>query len=379
MKEIDRWEYFLKNEALPTRTNLLRALYDHFCINKEALKKDLVQLFDVFCLEIEKQQLSGSMGKCVNFQVSLMRTSLMERRPVYMLLANDIASLSKTRTSPIFYNAGWIFNYMNTWITELEEYRRAYLDQIKRLSFEAWLNEQVYPFHMFMVHIVRYAMDEIIQLASYQNVLKEALFDIRVGEYMDQGLSESVFRNNESQRSSVTCKGWLESRLHQEYIFEHIAHVNISHGNYQEINLLFTRLESVVLSGSSFQNSILLGSKFVNCTCDQVNFHGSVIFDADFRNCNLESAVFDHCMGTRDVMNEKHGTYFGLHGVQFMYANLKNASFQGARIAGDFSYAELEGIDFTGAELTGSRMLKRDIFKVSLTENQHRSITWIEE
>ncbi|MMZ57271.1 Pentapeptide repeats (8 copies) [compost metagenome] len=62
-----------------------------------------------------------------------------------------------------------------------------------------------------------------------------------------------------------------------------------------------------------------------------------------------------------------------------MYANLKNASFQGARIAGDFSYAELEGIDFTGAELTGSRMLKRDIFKVSLTENQHRSITWIEE
>ncbi|AJS61110.1 pentapeptide repeat-containing protein [Paenibacillus sp. IHBB 10380] len=378
MKGQEAWGNFVRHDALPQRNNQLRALYEHFCIHKETIKKEFVQLFDEFCIDIEKQQVSGMMGKCVNIQISLMRTSIMMGRPVYMLEANDLVSISEVRISPFCYDASWIFDYMDAWITDLEESRRVYFDQIKRLSFESWLREQVYPFHMFMIHTVRYAMDEIIELASYQKISKEALFDIRVGEYRDQEVSESVFRNNELQRSSITCKGWLEGLLQQDYIFEHIAQVNLSQGKYEGINLLYTRFESVDLSGSGLKNSVLLGNKFIDCKCDQVDFHGSVVFDTDFRNCSLENVIFDHCVGPRDVMNEKKGTFFGLHGVRFMHANLKKASFKFARIAGDFSYAELEGTDFTGAELAGSRMLKRDILKVSLTEDQRHSITWLE-
>ncbi|MDR0266770.1 pentapeptide repeat-containing protein [Paenibacillus sp.] len=220
-------------------------------------------------------------------------------------------------------------------------------------------------------------MEQIQFLPSFQSIEKELIFEIRVGEYKDKEITESVFRTNELQRPSVTCKGWLEIGLKHAYMFDHISHVDISQGNYEGIQLNYTRFEQVNVSGSNFKNGLLIGSKFTDCSCGQADFHESIVFDADFRDCGLEGALFDDVIGGRDVMSEKHGTFFGLHGIRFERANLRNASFRNAQIAGDFTHAELEGTDFTGAVLAGSRMLSCDASKVSLTEEQMKSIIWV--
>ncbi|CAM4484667.1 pentapeptide repeat-containing protein [Paenibacillus macerans] len=373
------WEHFMKQDAIPLRNEQLHALRQYFDEYKEMIARDIVQLFNEFCLEIKRKQTEGELGRMMLFQFSLLRSALMEGEPVYMLEALDRKTIDQVQITPFRLNAKWIFNFMNSWTELLEQKRKAYMNQIKSHSLEAWLKEQIYPFHMFMVHAVRYAMDQIESLESFQQVAKEPLFDIRVGEYKDSETSESVYRKSENQRLSITCKGWLENLLEHAYIYEHIAQVDISKGSYRGIRLNYTRFEEVDFTGSQMQDSLLLGTRFIRCTCDEVDFRQSVMFDADFRDCSLVGARLDDTLGTRDVMSEKHGTFFGIHGVRFMRANLSQASFRGAKIAGDFTYANLDGADFTGAELTGSRMLQRDIFKVSLTEEQRQSVHWVEE
>ncbi|WP_164515180.1 pentapeptide repeat-containing protein [Paenibacillus lentus] len=246
-------------------------------------------------------------------------------------------------------------------------------------SLDYWRREQVDPFHVYMVHAVRYAVEHLISLPSYQELAKDTQFEICVGEYGDIDLSESVYCCNSQQKSSTAYKQWLGKKLDHEYAYEHIADVDISDGHYEGIQLNFTRLERVNLSGSHLQSSYLLSSKFEACDCSEVDFYGSVMFDASFRGCNLERACFDEITGGRDVMNENYGLMFGIHGVQFQGANLRAASFQNAVIAGDFRGALLEGIDFTGADLAGSKMLSRDQSLVSLSESQRQSIVWVEE
>lgn len=379
MNRIEAWEHFLEQGVLPHRTEQIKALHHYFCVQKNKIAEQIVAFFDRFCEEVRQLQTAGTMKKCANIHMSLLRTSLLEGHPVYMLEAVDMESLGKIGVTPFRYDAGWIYSFLDNWDRLCEENRRGYMDQINRPAFEAWKNEQLYPFHAYMVHALRYAMDAVRELSSFQNIDKEAYFDIRVGEYRDNEVSESVYRRNVRTKPSITCKGWLENRLEHEYIHEHIGRVDLSYGFYEGINLNYARFEDVSLTGSNIQNSLLLGTRFEQCQCDQVNFGGSVLYDADFRGCNLEQARFDGVLGERDSMNEKHGMFFGIHGVRFQGANLKNASFRDARIAGDFTYAELEGIDFTRSELTGSRMLQRDVFKVSLTEEQRQAICWVEE
>ncbi|MNM67229.1 Pentapeptide repeats (8 copies) [compost metagenome] len=379
MNKTDVWGYFIENEVMPSRTKQLRELYQFYNLHKDEITKDIVKLIDIFCLEIQRQQAEGIMEKCVCIQFSLLRTTLMEGRPVYMLEANDQTSLNKVSISPYRYDAEWIFSFMNKWIMDLGEKRKVYMDQIKLFTFEAWVLEQIYPFHVFMVHAVRYAIDDIEQLQSFQGVAKEESFDIRVGEYKDKEMSESVYRRHDRHRSSITCKGWLENKFEKEYIYEHVAKADVSQGDYSDIHLLYTRFEEMNFSGSNFQNSLLLGSKFDRCICDYVDFSSSVAFDASFRDCNLRGARFDKIVGIRDVMNERRGTFFGIHGMRFNRANLQDASFRKAQISADFTYANLDGTDFTGAELIGSRMLQSDVFKVRLSEEQRRSVSWVEE
>lgn len=372
------WEHFVSRDAMPLRNEQLHALRQYFDEYKKTIAGEIVKLFDEFCRELGQKQAEGGLGKIMLFQLSLLRTALMEHEPVYMLEAQDKKSMGQVQITPFRLNAKWIYTFMNSWAELLEQKRKTYMNQIESYSLEAWLNEQVYPFHMFMVHAVRYAMDQIEALDSFQHVAKEPLFDIRVGEYKDPETSESVYRKNEIQRSSITCKGWMESLLEHAYIYEHIAQVDISRGSYQGIRLNYTRLEEIDFTGSQMQNSLLLGTRFIRCICDGVDFRKSVMFDADFRDCSLVGARLDDSFGSRHEMSEKHGTFFGIQGVRFMGANLSKASFRGAKIAGDFTYANLEDVDFTGAELTGSRMLQRDIFKVSLTDKQRQSVDWVE-
>lgn len=379
MNSQEAWQRFVEADALPQRTESIRTLHRYFCGHKDQISQQLTELMDSFCQYLADQQADGSIGKCVSIHLSLLRTRLLEGHLEYMLEGFDLVSMGRIALTPFRYQADWIYDLLHTWFQDCDAQRRKYAGQIQLPLLEGWMREQVLIFHEYMVHAMRYAMERVSELPSFCNLKKEASFDVRVGEFRDAKQTESVYRINEIQRLSVSCKGWLESLIEQGYIYEHIQGVDISYGNYAEINLNYARLEEVNFSGCIVQNSYLLGTRFQQCDCRQADFRGSAMIDADFRDCNLEEAWFDGIYAVRDLMNEAQGLIFGVHGLCFQRANLTNASFRHAQVAGDFTYAVLDGVDFTGADLTGSYMLKRDEQRVALTEEQRRSICWLEE
>ncbi|AKG33269.1 hypothetical protein VK70_00450 [Paenibacillus durus ATCC 35681] len=379
MHDTEIWNHFIEEDVMPQRNQQVKSLHNYYVRHKKQILDQLVPLFDRFCQNVQLLQQEGHLQKCACIHVSLLRTSLNEGRPVYMLEASGRDTESNVQLTPFRYDAGWIYGFADAWDQACEEKRKHYMNRIQRHSFEAWKTEQLYPFHVYMVHAVRYAMDTIRQLVSFQSIEKDSHFEVRVGEYRDHEVSESVYRVNERQRTSITCKGWLENRSDQEYIYEHIARVDLSRGHYEGIDLNYARFEEVTLTGSRFGGSRMLGTRFERCVCDQADFAESLLVDADFRDCDLTYARFDRVLGDRDMVVEAHGLVFGLNGVQFQRANLTHASFRDAKIAGDFTGSKLEETDFTGADLTGSRMLERDAFRVALTKEQRETITWVEE
>ncbi|CAM4484907.1 MAG: pentapeptide repeat-containing protein [Paenibacillus macerans] len=379
MNQQEAWARFLGQDALPYRIQYILELHRYYLEHRDAIMQSFLPVFDQLCHEVSLQQQEEKMLECLGIRISLLRTSFLDGEPVYMLEAYDEQTVDGVQITPYRYQAGWIFKYMAEWQHHSEEQRRKYAGKVEICGLEAWMNEQVNPFHLYMVHAVRYAMDQAVQLVSFQNVVKGKQFDIRVGEYRDPNVSESVYRLNNMMRSSISCKRWLENLLEHQYVHEHIAGVNLSLGNYQGINLNYARFEDVDFTSSNMRNSYLLGTKFERCSCDHADFQHSVLIDADFRNCSLENARFDHILASRDLMNEQHAVVFGVRGMLFQQANLTHASFRNAQVAGDFRGAILNGANFSGADMTGSCMFKRDMNLVSLNESQRQSIRWVEE
>ncbi|RRJ61876.1 pentapeptide repeat-containing protein [Paenibacillus oralis] len=379
MNSQEAWERFVEVDALPQRTESIRALHDYFCEHKDQIAQQLTECFDSFCQHIAEQQTAGSIGKCASIHLSLLRTRLPEGHLEYMFEAFDSSTADQIKITPFRYRADWIYEFLNTWSQYCEEQRRKYAMQIPIPLLEAWMHEQIPLFHEYMTHAMRYAMERVSELSSFCNLQKEVSFEVRGGEFRDSMQTESVYRINEVQRLSVSCKGWLESLIEQGYIYEHIQGVDVSGGNFAGINLNYARLEQVNFRDCIVHNSYLLGTQFQQCDCRGADFRGSVMMDADFRDCDLEEAWFDQIYAVQDLMNEARGVIFGVHGVCFQRANLTNASFRDAQVAGDFTYAALDGVDFTGADLAGSRMLRRDAERVALSEEQRSSICWVEE
>ncbi|CAH1216682.1 MULTISPECIES: pentapeptide repeat-containing protein [unclassified Paenibacillus] len=378
MHQVELWQQFLEQEALPWRNAKIRELHEYYTANRGEIREGLVPLFGALCENIKLQQARGELGDCSTIHVSLMRTRLSQGDPAYMLHASDRRRESEVPLSGFLYDAGWIYRFMNEWFEACELGRRRYMNRIDQAALDSWQAGQLYPFHVYMVHAVRHAMEPIRTLDSFEGIRKDGHFEVRVGEYLDHDVTESVYRVNRIQRSSITCKGWLESRLPSEYIYEHIAGVDLQHGNYAELDFNYARFEEADLSGSHFEGASLLGTRFERCRCMQADYGQTLLFDADFRECDLTGARFDGALGGRDSFVETHGLVYGIHGVLFQGANLSHATFRYARIAGDFAGAILEGTDFTGADLSGSRMLAQDRFRVGLTPEQRASVEWIE-
>ncbi|MFF2089253.1 pentapeptide repeat-containing protein [Paenibacillus sp. NPDC058174] len=370
------WQQFLEHEVLPLRNAKIRELHSFYISNKREIAEGIVSLFDILCKQIKLEQERGELSACSSMHLSLMRTRLMQGDPAYLLHLSDQHGKTNSLISGIMYDAGWIFQYMDQWFVECEISRRRYMNKIDHAELQVWLTRELYPFHVYMVHAVRYAMDAITLLDSFQNIRKDIQFEVRVGEYGDSEVTESVYRINEMQRSSITCKGWLESRVPNEYIYEHIAGVNLIQGEYEQLDFNYARFEKAVITGSRMKGARLLGTRFERCRCEHVDYTMTLLYDADFRESDLTGASFDGALGGRDAFVEAHGLFYGMNGVRFQGASLNHASFKYAKIAGDFTGAQLEETDFTGADLTGSRMLARDRLHVNLTPEQQASVEW---
>jgi hypothetical protein len=377
MKRAEAWEHFVTNYAQPAARKKIMALEEYFGQHQEELIAEFLESFREICLKIKAMQSVGAKGKIACITYSMLRTAILDRRPVYLVEAFNKEWFLDPVECQTRYPAGWAFQFLDQLGPELaEQLKSLYLHQIDRTKPERYLLQESEKYHQYVIRLARYAVDQVAQLPEFQAIEKEAEFAIRVGEYLDE--SEVVYKEIPRITDPVAIKARFEAddkRL--AYTYKVFTDLNLPRGDYWGIKLDYADLRGSNLSESQMQYSNLTGAKFERGSLAESDLTGAWIYEANFGECNLRGANLTEVCGAAVVLEVVGWWCPGFQPVNFRGAKLEGANFKDARLHGaNFSGANLRNANFEGADLENAVFAKADSEHLNLDEVQRRGIIW---
>ncbi len=375
MVKEDVVQHFIENEVQIKTLESLLALEEYFQTHKDELVHDFVQSFREICRKIKAMQSRGEKGNIGHITYSMLRTEIMEGRPIYLIDASDSTWFFDLKECQAEYNAGWAFQYLDVLENEIEQISKTYMGAITKPDIERIKLGLADKYNQYVVSLARYAMPQVIALPEYMEIAKEEELEVRVGEYLD--ISEIIHKEDVTVKDAEEIKGWLEEKLEYEYVYEVFANLDLSHGNYEEIDLRYAHMKQSKLSRSNLRGCILLGTKFTDCHLQGANFSHSFICEADFSYNDLKGAIFYDAEGAQGLPDSASWEMPGFVPVRFEGADLERADFEDANLVGAiFIGANLTATNFKGANLERAVFSREDMLKVDLDDKQRASIIW---
>jgi hypothetical protein len=376
MKRAEAWEHFVANYAQPAAQKKIMALEEYFGQHQEDLITEFLESFREICLKIKAMQSAGAKGKIACITYSMLRTAILDWHPVYLVEAFDKEWFLDPVECQTRYSAGWAFQFLDQLGPELvEQLKSLYLHQIDRTKPERYLLKEAEKYHQYVSCLVCYAMARSAQLPEFLAIDKEAEFTVRVGEYMDIG--EVVYKESRRIRDLVAAKFPLGNIEGLACTYNALTNLNLTHGDYKKINLLYADLSESDLSDSQMQYSTLVGTKFYRGSLARTDLKGAWIYEADFGECNLEGANLSNSVGASGMIDAEEWYLPGYRSVNFQRANLENANFKEARLRGAiFSGANLKNVNFEGANLEDAVFTRENSEDLNLDDVQRRQIIW---
>jgi hypothetical protein len=377
MKRAEAWEHFVANYAQPTAQKKIMAVEAYFRQHQEDLIAEFLEPFREICLKIKAMQLANEKGKIACITYSMLRTAILDRRPVYLVEAFDKEWFLDPVECQTKYPAGWAFQFLDQLGPELtEQLKSLYLHQIDRTKPERYLLQESEKYHQYVIRLARYAMAQAAQLPEFQAIEKEAEFAVRVGEYLDG--SEVVYRESRYIKELVAAKPRMEALEEGlAFVYDALSGLNLAQGDYWKIDLEYADLSESDLSGSQMQYSILIGTKFYRGSLARVDLKGARIYEADFSECNLEGANLSNSIGAAGMVNTEEWYTPGFRAVNFRGANLEDVDFKDAKLRGAiFVDANLKNVNFEGADLEDAAFTRENSEDLNLDDVQRQQIIW---
>jgi len=155
---------------------------------------------------------------------------------------------------------------------------------------EAVVLSEIAKFAEVLSYLLRYSIPEIEKLESWHELSILDYVDIRFGEFREDTIS--IYKYDTKAADESVIKHRLQEKNSMHYYS--VKNSNLSHGNYDGIDLRFTDFSGSNFEGSSFVNSYLTGTSWRNCNLKNVNFTGSNLIGADFRGAIKDTAIFDN-------------------------------------------------------------------------------------
>ncbi|WP_025684795.1 pentapeptide repeat-containing protein [Paenibacillus maysiensis] len=329
----------------------------------------MVEHFHTFCQLIRQKQLDGFKDNIGYITYSMLRTTWLEQKPVYLVEATDALWMLDAEPIQFEYDASWIFSY---WTHLREQLLTETLKQqvtLSELELEQIMLEAAGHLHTMVVSLIRQAMKQAVGLPEFQALDREEVFEIRVGEYMDH--SVSVYREDRRPMDANVIKSWMEEKEELAYSYQALAQVDLSGGDYSSLDFRYTAFRKIGMEHSRLHSCILVGTVWQEAQLDETDFSYSLLHGADFSGCSLREAVLDSVLGNSDYGSDAWLDWepLGWDGVDFTRASLPGASFQNAQLQGaDFQDASLQRASFNGADLTDACFVGADVTGVSFTD-----------
>lgn len=368
--------------------------------------EECVREFREYCRDIRQKQVQGQKGSISYITYSMLRTSWLEKHPVYFVEAADEYWVLDTDPIEFEWDISWAFSYWS----ELQKHQAEAIEQptsLTEVGLEQMMLDVAAEFHACMVNMLRLAMKRAVHTPEFQELERGETFEIRVGEYLDQ--SVSVYKEDRRKRNVQEVKAWLELKEAQQYGYEALTGLDLSKGDYSRLDFRYTAFRGMQMDNSRLQYCVLVGTEWRDSLLQGADLTFSLIHGADFSGCSLRKAMLDRVMSSvNDSDSWLEWEPLGFSGVNFTAASMQGASFRAAQLQGAvfkdallqqasfihadlatacFENADLTGASFAGADLTGvsfegARLSRTDftganLQGVSFTEEQLREVNSI--
>jgi uncharacterized protein YjbI with pentapeptide repeats len=376
MNSEEAWSHFMDNYALEYSRQKIMELERCFSEQFDNYIAEFLESFREICRNIQTMQRHNQKGKIACITYSMLRTAIVNRKPVYLIEAFNKDWYLDFVECQARYRAEWAFGYLQQLETELEAKLKLYLGQINSARLQSYLLQEAAKYHQYVIRLARYAIDQAVRLPEFQTIARGEQFAVRVGEYLDA--SAIVYKEDRSLKDLDAVKAWFDEKKDLAAAYGILNGLDLAGGDYWGIDLQYTDLRGSDLSRSYLPYSALTGAKFNRSSLMESDLSSAWIFEADFSEADLRGADLSGVVGAAGIEAEEEWLVPGYRPVNFQRANLKNVSFKAAKLRGAlFNGANLTNVNFEGADLEGAVFAKENNERINLDEAQRQRIVWV--
>ncbi len=364
MSHEEALEQFKKECVLKFTCQLLEEVDKQFREKKEALIPSVMSAIDKLFNKISEKQADQQMGAVKYIHVSLLRTSLLEKKFCYALEAYDSSWYTSLTECQVQYEADWLSAAIEGYRMRLETEKVKY--GVSTTVISAVVQENVKFVHQYMIQLIRYLFRyQKAQLPEISFQQKECLY-IRAGEY--KGFSEIVGTIDQRILNVKETTEWLKEREgNNVYTDENFFQLDLVGEDFSEMNYKYANFDGSNLTEAKFTKSNCIGTSFRDCNLTHADFFRTAIHDADFRGATLVDVNFGKAEAkSLSLYGHEVASFLG---TDFTDANLENANFM---------FSQIAGANFTNANLKGAVFLNWDQGKCQFSEKQIEEAIWLD-
>jgi hypothetical protein len=379
MNKEDALKHFEATYVVPKTLEKLFQTEEYYHKHRDELGEGFIRSYGAICRNIKEKQVTGDIGKVGYIHYSLLRSSLIVKRPSYRIdVYNKEWYFDPDQKELVGeYDEDRIFSYLDELEKELEEDRKRYMGLISPADLESIKLREAAKFNHFIIDLADYALNSGLIIPDFNAIAKEDEMEVRVGEYYDA--SEVVYKEDQREKNSDRIKEWFEDKYEDLYVAEVLKNLDLSAGDYQGLDLRRVDFRGSNLAGSKLRECLLIKTRFADGVLNGADLSQALIYDADFSRADLKNAVFFQAEGSLGLRGSMIFDVYSLSGVKFVGADLEKTNFQYANLQGaDFRGAHFKETDFSGANLKNAFFNKVNMNELDLSMEQKVDIVWVE-
>lgn len=305
---------------------LATSLDDYVKSHFDQLVAQFVDCFSGYCDKIYQMQQRGKKGAIAYIHFSVLRTNILLKKHEIRLDAYDENWYMDTVECSGCYPVGEFYSYLEEYGDMVEELRSKSMGKVSLAEAQKRVFDESNLYLFFVAELIRVGMRKVILTEAFQKIKKASCFVVCIGGFLDR--FDILYKEDDTVKDSKEVKRHLQSKNRTLFSYEICENLDLSQGNFEELEFQYSSFAGCDFTGSSWEKSRLLFSNFQNTILKDTKMEKTKIFDTDFSGATLEN-------------------------VSFAKAKLKHISFAGAMLSHvDFSNALLaEEINFQDARI----------------------------
>jgi len=304
-------------------------LQEHF----DTLMDKFMDQFQHYCDKIIRFQEAGRKNPIGYIHFSILRTNITEKRHAIRMDAYDASWYEDRTECRDEYEVTEFYTLLDEFIKTIEHERKGTSDSGGLREIQRALFTESNKYHLVIAELIRAGLKKASETKWFQAIKRDALFVICFGDYHDQ--ADILYKEDTTDKDPKEIKEHLEAKYQPAYTHEINKNLDLSGGDYEGINLLFSDFTGCDFSNSRLNQATILYSDFRQTVLKDTNLENTQIIDTDFSGAILENIDFKGA---------------SLKYLTFANAKLINVKFEGAVLT--------EKLNFDQAELTDTQIPK---------------------